>query len=258
MEMSLNQAHSGTRSGLIPNDTSTDVILNLGNRVQSEWALEFYMYVPTGKEAYWNLQGVLPVGAGEWIVGNIYFNKDNLTPGIGVIDDSALGIINFNYPQDEWFRVAMNFNLTGGMSIATWGISIDNTLVIPEGTPFTNNNGDFATSLGGVDFYSISSNNEFYLDDFNYINGILELEQLLGIDSNSKTKFILFPNPSIDIIHIQTDEVIRNISIYNVVGYKVLTTSEVNTIDVTLLSNGVYFVVVETDKGKSTQKLIKE
>ena len=77
---SADQAYDGGLSGYVPDDGSTDGVLDLGNKIFGEWGLEFYMYVPSGKEAYWNLQGTVPIGSGEWIVGNIFFNQDTTNP----------------------------------------------------------------------------------------------------------------------------------------------------------------------------------
>ena len=68
-------AHSGVQSGQIPNDTTTDNVLDLGNKIAGEWGLEFWLYIPSGGVGYFNLQGVVPIGAGEWIVGNFFFGQ---------------------------------------------------------------------------------------------------------------------------------------------------------------------------------------
>ncbi|MDA9341956.1 hypothetical protein N9Q84_03150 [Flavobacteriaceae bacterium] len=45
-------------------------VLDLGNKIFGEWGLEFWMLVPNDKEGYFNLQGTVPIGSGEWVVGN--------------------------------------------------------------------------------------------------------------------------------------------------------------------------------------------
>lgn len=127
------EAHEGEYCGLIPGDEFTEETLDLGDQISGEWGLEFYMFVPSGKEAFWNLQGTVPIGAGEWIVGYMYFNQDNATPGQGIISDTAIGEVYFDFPHDEWFRVAMNFDLSLGIDAATWGMSVNNILAVPEG-----------------------------------------------------------------------------------------------------------------------------
>ena len=250
-------AHEGEYSGLIPGDEITEEVLDLDDRIFGEWGLEFYMYVPSGKEAFWNLQGTVPIGAGEWIVGFLYFNQDLATPGQGIISDTALGEITFNFPHDEWFRVAMNFDLSLGIASGTWGMSIDNSIVVPEGTAFTNLDGDIPTSLGGVSFYSISPDNEYYIDTFNHINGFLELEPIAGVDDITSFNFSIFPNPAVNNINISTTESIEKIHIYSMQGTLVKETNHNKTIDISNLSNGLYFMEINTEKEKSIQKFIK-
>ncbi len=68
-----------------------DPVLDLGNKIFGQWGLEFWMYIPTDKEAYMNIQGQTPIGSGEWVIGNWFFNQDGANPGVGNISDSALG-----------------------------------------------------------------------------------------------------------------------------------------------------------------------
>jgi len=172
------QVHSGDYAGLIPDDETSTAILDLGSKIFGQWGLEFWMYIPSGKEAYWNLQGVIPIGSGEWIVGNVFFNQDIANSGVGLIDDTALGEIYFNFPHDQWFRVVMNFDISTGIGAATWQFNVDGIDVVPFGTPFTNFAGTAPTSLGGMSFFSISNNNILYLDDFNFVNGFIDPEPL--------------------------------------------------------------------------------
>ena len=251
IEITTTQSNSGSMSGVIPDDGITDVVLDLGNLTSGEWDVEFEMYVPSNKVAYWNIQGHVPVGAGEWVVGNFFFNQDNINPGLGLIDDTHLGEVAFNFPHDEWFTVSMSFNFTQGMSGATWGISVDETEVLPEGSPFTNEAGDIPTSLGGISFFSISTDNLYYLDDFDLD------ERQLGVIENSEINFVIYPNPVNDVLFINSNEMINKVILYDVLGNVIFTTSETNTINTSALAKGIYFVVIETDKGRGTQKLIK-
>ena len=168
-------ALSGTQSMLMgPNDGSgPDIVLDLGNKIFGQWGLEFWMYIPTGKEAYMNIQGQTPIGSGEWVIGNWFFNQDGANPGIGSIDDSALGLVEFNFPHEQWFPVVMNVDISLGIALATIQINVDGNDVLPAGTPFTSANGTTATSLGGINIYSISANNEVYFDDFCYGEGLI-------------------------------------------------------------------------------------
>ena len=58
------QANSGSQSGVVGDDPTTiDPVLNLGNKIFGTWYTNFMMYIPSGKEGYWNLQGEYPIGS---------------------------------------------------------------------------------------------------------------------------------------------------------------------------------------------------
>jgi len=251
IEITSEQANSGVMSGIIPGDGITDVILDLENNTSNNVDLEFYMYVPSNKEAYWNIQGYVPVNTGEWVVGNFFFNQDNNNPGLGLIDDTHIGDVPFNFPHDEWFPINMKFNISQGMANATWGIFIDDSEVLPEGSPFTNEAGDIPTSLGGINFFSISTDNLYYIDDVNYSEGIL------SVTDNTKIEVVIYPNPTQSILNIDTQGTIISLRIYNILGNIIEEISGLNSIDISNLSSGIYFIEVSTDTGSSIQKFIK-
>jgi len=170
------QAHEGNQSGLIPGDGSTDAVLDLGNKIFGEWGLSFWMYIPSEKAAHWNLQGEVPIGGGDWLVGNINFNEANANPGVGFIDNSAMGNVFFTFPHDQWFRVIMNWDISSGLSAATWHFNVAGNDVIPPGTDFTDEGGSIPNSLGGIDFFSINNDYMFYLDSLDYVNGFIGVE----------------------------------------------------------------------------------
>ncbi|HAT64876.1 MAG TPA: hypothetical protein DCS66_09775 [Flavobacteriaceae bacterium] len=255
---SADQAYDGGLSGYVPDDGSTDGVLDLGNKIFGEWGLEFYMYVPSGKEAYWNLQGTVPIGSGEWIVGNIFFNQDTTNPGVGLIDDAVGAPVNFNFPHDAWFRIAMNVDITGGIGASTWGLSVDNTEVIPMGTPFTDASGTYPTSLGGIDFFSISANNMYWIDAFDYRDSFHIL--VLSTNEFAQKGFSAYPNPVSDKLNIQAKERINSVVIYNVLGqqvYNAKVDALSSTIDMSRMASGAYFVNVNINGTEGTVKVIK-
>jgi len=247
------QVNSGNYAGLIPGDETTNPVLDLGNQIFGQWGLEFWMYIPSSKEAYWNLQGVVPIGSGEWSVGNVFFNQDLTNPGVGLIDDTALGPINFNFPHDQWFKVVMNWDLSFGIGVSTWQFKVDGVDVVPFGTPFSNGDDEYPTSLGGINFFSISENNELYLDDFGYQNSFI----ILDTEDFSKINFTIYPNPAQSILNIDTQETIKSSRILDVFGNIVKESAELNSIDISNLSSSIYFIEVNTETGSSIQKFIK-
>ena len=244
------QAQGGSLSGLIPADETTDAVLSLGNKIFGEWGLEFWMYVPSGQEGYFNLQGVVPIGAGEWIVGNIFFNQDNANPGVGLIDDSALGSVNFNFPHDEWFRIVMNWDINLGITAATWQFNVNGVDVLPAGTAFTSADATSPTGLGGFDFFSINANNLYYLDSFIYQDSFLGSQDLdaKGFDAYKDRN---------NILHLSANETINNVAIYNMLGQEVYRSATVSTVDMSNFANGTYIVKVNVGGTEGSIKVIR-
>jgi hypothetical protein len=54
------KAHGGLLSGFVPGDGTTQAVLDLGNKIFGEWGIEFWVYIPSGKEAVMSLQGTVP------------------------------------------------------------------------------------------------------------------------------------------------------------------------------------------------------
>ncbi|WCO01597.1 peptidoglycan DD-metalloendopeptidase family protein [Psychroserpens ponticola] len=85
----------------------------------------------------------------------------------------------------------------------------------------------------------------------------------LSIDENDFNQTSVYPNPFNDVIHILSPTKIANANLVDVLGKTVLSlkgSSEgITTIDLSSLSNGMYFLMLESDVNeKKTIKLIKE
>jgi len=73
--------------------------------------------------------------------------------------------------------------------------------------------------------------------------------------------FVLYPNPAKETVSIQSKDGIgiNSIEIYNNIGQMIhSTTNTSNTIAISNLASGIYFVKVNTDKGTTNTKFIKE
>jgi len=257
------QARSGSLSGLVTGNSASPV-LDLGNKIVDFWGLEFYMYIPSGKEAYWSLHEIVPLPSYPiWMVGNIFFNEDNVTPGEGYIDYGT-NIIGdetfFNFPHDEWFRIVMNFDLSAGISLATWQFNVDGVDVVPAETVLTNDNGDIPTSLGGMLTLPVFPEfNEFYVDDFQYVNAIIDVLTVDDHNLNAKG-FFATPNPVSDFLHLKANETITEVIVYNLLGQKIKSykiNSVDHSIDMSSYDNGVYFLKVRINNVLGFIKIIK-
>jgi Secretion system C-terminal sorting domain len=73
--------------------------------------------------------------------------------------------------------------------------------------------------------------------------------------------FSLSPNPVNDVLQLKSNEIIKNVTVYSVIGQEFLnlknTSSEVK-LDLSKLTSGNYFVKVETEISQKTYKIIKQ
>lgn len=85
---------------------------------------------------------------------------------------------------------------------------------------------------------------------------------VLGIgEVASNTQMSVYPNPVKDVLNISFDAPIESVAIYNLLGQQVFTksfTANENSIDVSNLGSGTYFVKVAADNAVKTIKVIKE
>lgn len=88
---------------------------------------------------------------------------------------------------------------------------------------------------------------------------VYDLSGVLSSDKFTKTSFTIYPNPATEVLNIelQDDAILENVTIYNNLGQKIKTIKQ-NTVDVSTLAKGLYFVEVMTNQGKASKKVIVE
>lgn len=90
----------------------------------------------------------------------------------------------------------------------------------------------------------------------------ITVEKTLGLDDFSNAKLKMYPNPVKDYLTVALENktVIRAYEIYDLTGrkVKVISRTDKNTVEVSALPSGLYFLKVKTDTGEFTGKFIKE
>jgi hypothetical protein len=100
--------------------------------------------------------------------------------------------------------------------------------------------------------------------NFNGIPDYLEFAVALGLEGNSINNIInLFPNPTSDVLNIEnkTNEVVSSVSVYSVSGALIKEVKSVNsieTISVSDLQTGIYFVKLQISDEIKNYKFIKK
>lgn len=86
---------------------------------------------------------------------------------------------------------------------------------------------------------------------------IFDLSEVLSSDNFVQAHFTVYPNPVSEVLNIELDQALtlQKVVLYNNLGQQVKATDK-NSIDVSSLSKGVYFVEVHTNSGKATKKVI--
>lgn len=246
---------NGGQVGYIGPNSVQDALLLLNNQTSGVYFLEFEMFISASSTAYFNIQGETETnvgtgyqgagagGAGVFNSGNLYFNNAGAAPG--VFEDDATGETGF-YPEDEWFPVFIEIDVDA----STYLISIDGMLVHSVPVPFQ---GD--STLGAIDFFSIDANNNYWIDNIIFWDGVI-----IGTEDFSPTNFSIYPNPVVDLLHVRSANTVSIIRVYDVLGtlVQVSTPDAISpSIDMSALNSGVYVVEVTIGGASKTMKVIK-
>ncbi|MDP4763412.1 MAG: T9SS type A sorting domain-containing protein [Salibacteraceae bacterium] len=88
---------------------------------------------------------------------------------------------------------------------------------------------------------------------------------VVGVSELSDVSFQLsvWPNPAQDVLNIETDSPMEEIRVYDQLGslafsYQMSAISSFEQLDLSSFKSGLYFLVVKTDKGVETKKVIKQ
>ncbi|TBX70163.1 T9SS type A sorting domain-containing protein [Flavobacterium silvisoli] len=109
----------------------------------------------------------------------------------------------------------------------------------------------------------VISNTASIYFDYNFpiiTNTVTTTVTALGTETfNGEQLFTFYPNPVRDELQVSVaiGTSLKTISVHNTLGQNLITVSGQAQIDLSTLSKGVYFVVIETDSASATQKIIK-
>lgn len=131
-----------------------NAIVLLGNKLEGHYQISFAMYIPLGKDAYFNLQHREAPG----IVASELFFRGNADSYVNTMGE---GFQYFTYPNDEWFFVRLNIDIDNNIT----QLSVNNRHV--SSWTFSNGN-QTLNQLGAVNFFP-ATNNEYYIDDLRYL-----------------------------------------------------------------------------------------
>ena len=109
-----------------------------------------------------------------------------------------------------------------------------------------------------VDDISYSTTNWTNIDPAStFVNNETDCEALSLVDNNFELEVTIYPNPTDNYLFIEGNENPISITIYNLLGAKVIAKSNTDKIDVSELSKGVYIINISDGVGQTNRKFIK-
>ena len=178
------------------------------------------------------------------------------------MDDHHTGGVN----NDHFFKIFTRASFDNGMTwTPMYHLTSDFMFVFSEcvypQAAITGNTLVFACQMDGEpDTYVIGSGGDVTPDDNYYQALVFDLLDLFGYDgieeshTVSNTHMTLYPNPAVDQLNVTLSQN-ADIVIYNIMGQKVMSVEGhvgANTLNISSLSAGVYFV----NAGSDTQKFV--
>jgi hypothetical protein len=252
------QAFSGTQSIVMReqpgNNTFDDILVNVGNKTSGTWSVTWMMYIPSGKVGFWNIQENESVNPAPRWNGQFFAGLTSSGGSIGEITFDMDQNVFAPYPDNEWFSVTHVIDLDNG----THTVDINGTLLLDNFAYQGYGQGQQpspSTQLGSINFYSIDTNNRYYIDDFKLIEG-----NVLSTNDFETQTFSVYPNPVGNQLNIKSNDAVSDVTIYNVLGslvHRSAPNAVSPSIDMSSFKSGVYFVEVTINNSRKTVKIVK-
>ncbi len=161
---------------------------------------------------------------------------------------------------------SVTFALTGGSAIFNSDFTFGNpgTLTFAPGATeatvtFTITDDAIIENNETINF-AISDASKCILGTLTSSSIVIGDNDFQGVNNNKSIAFNVYPNPANQKVNVVANENIQSINIINMIGQTVLTINNVNalnkSIDITELSAGVYNVIVSSENGSSSKRLI--
>jgi hypothetical protein len=173
-----------------------------------------------------------------------FFGGDILVVNTNPADPNTLTFqLAGTYITEQWFELKMELNFDAGTIV----YSVDDVEIF-TGDAFG------GQSIDQFLFFSSFNQTGAYIDDIKFES------ETLSVDSENAISFSVYPNPTTDVLNIQSANTldIQNISIMDMSGKQSKATFNNNQVDVSHLQSGMYILNVETDQGNESIKFLKQ
>ncbi|MBN2172894.1 MAG: PKD domain-containing protein [Bacteroidales bacterium] len=166
-----NPTHTGTKAVKV--DGVTDLVLPLGDKTSGKYLVSFYIYVPSGYYAYYNLLQLFNSTSSEWGM-EVFFS----TGGSGYGNAGGSNSFTFSYSYNTWIPIENIIDLDNDLA-QIW----INGIMVRQFQWSIGALGDGSLKqLGGLDMYAWNASGTplYYFDDLSYFEIInLDLDVYL-------------------------------------------------------------------------------
>lgn len=218
---------------------------NPGNKVRL--TLDVYIIPPTAGGP----KSDIYIGADAPALGNItariIFNTENKIEINDVLPGGGVGYKEtVSYSTGVWYSLRVDFDFVAD----TIKYYLNNTLILS------------GTAVGASEVQQLSFKHSNYSNGA-YIDNIKIEESTLGTEEHLASKLSVYPNPATDVINISNPQnlAINGVMVTDLNGRTIINQESTNDAETRVylngISAGIYSIQINTDKGTSTQKVIK-
>ena len=201
--------------------------------------------------------------------GSEAIQSDSWLPSIGgVHPDNWIISRKIHLPsltaQINWWEAAQSSNIGDiedhyGLYVSTTGTNPEDFNLVWEGQPQECQtwveHSMLLNPYCGQDVYIAFRHFNTY-NEYALILDDIKVTGTVGIEDFEKAQLQVWPNPTNGLVHITSNELVKNVEVYNVQGALVKSVREENVIDLSGQSAGIYMLRITTESTTSVQRVV--
>lgn len=152
------QAYSGTQSVKVSN--GNDGVIDFGGLTTGRYRVEFYLYIPTDRQAYWNIMQQFNPSANDNVWGlEVYIKNGTMT-----INGNGTSAATYSYTPGAWMKIQHFIDLNSDWVDFYVNGELVHAYQWSKGATGTGG----VNKLGAFDFYgwNVGGTCEYYMDNF--------------------------------------------------------------------------------------------
>lgn len=215
----------------------------------------------SGKDGLY-IDNIIPIDKGLFEITNplpfgIAAAQNNSGTFRTVYTSLPIASITEQYSREEVLESVFNWFSSGNIGLTGYNIYYQHNMGgfnLIDMTPLTNYMHEDVLISGLHEYYVTASYESGESLPSNTVSIVWD-----DVKELKENELNIYPNPTKDIVSIQSDEGLKSVVIYNVEGQAVVSKMANDSpfiIDLSDLNEGIYLFVVETEKGKKTRRVL--